>query len=66
MTVAEEARAIGARAREAAGALASLSTDVKNRALAGMADGLEARQDFLLAENARDVAGAEEKGAGKR
>jgi len=62
MAVAEEARAIGARAREAAGALAGLSTDVKNRALAGMADGIEARRDFLLAENARDVAGAEEKG----
>ena len=62
MAVAEEARAIGARAREAAGALAGLSTDVKNRALAGMADGLEARREFLLAENARDVAGAEEKG----
>ena len=62
MTVAEEARATGARAREAAGALAGLSTDVKNRALAAMADGLEARREFLLAENARDVAGAEEKG----
>ena len=62
MAVAEEARAIGARAREAAGALAGLSTDLKNRALTGMADGIEARQDFLLAENARDVAGAEEKG----
>ena len=62
MAVAEEARAIGARAREAAGALAGLSTDLKNRALLGMADGIEARQDFLLAENAKDVAGAEEKG----
>ena len=62
MAVAEEARAIGARAREAAGALAGLSTDLKNRALTGMADGIEARQDFLLAENAKDVAGAEEKG----
>ena len=65
MPVAEEARAIGARAKEAAGALAGLSTDVKNGALAAMADGIEARQDFVLAENAKDVAGAEEKGISK-
>ncbi len=62
MVWADEARAMGARAREAAGALANLSTEVKNRILAAMADGIEARQDFLLAENARDVAGAEGKG----
>ena len=65
MAVAEEARAIGLRAKEAAGALANLSTDSKNRALAAMADGIEARQDFLLAENAKDVAGAKKKGISK-
>ncbi len=65
MAVAEEARAIGRRARDAAGALANLSTDSKNRALLAMADGLEARQDFLLAENAKDVAGAKKKGISK-
>lgn len=65
MAVAEEALAIGRRAREAAGALANLSTDLKNRTLAAMADGIEARQDFLIAENGRDVAAAGEKGLSK-
>ncbi len=65
MAVVEEARAIGARARDAAGALANLSTDSKNRTLAAMADGIEARQDFLLAENAKDVAGAKKKDISK-
>ncbi len=65
MAEAEEARAIGHRAREAAGALANLSTDLKNEALVAMADGIEARQDFLLAENAKDVAAAAKKGLSK-
>lgn len=65
MAVAEQARAIGRRAKDAAGALANLSTDSKNRALVAMADGIEARQDFLLAENAKDVAGAKKKGISK-
>ncbi len=65
MAVAEEALVVGRRAREAAGVLANLSTDLKNRTLAAMADGIEARQDFLIAENARDVGAAEEKGLSK-
>ena len=65
MAVAEEAIAIGRRAREAAGALADLSTDLKNRTLLAMADRIEARQDFLLAENAKDTAYAGEKGLSK-
>ena len=62
MGVAEEARDIGRRAREAANALADLSTDLKDRALLAMADGIEERQDFLLAENAKDLEQAERKG----
>ncbi len=62
MGVAEEARDIGRRAREAANALADLSSDLKNRTLLAMADGLEERQGFLLAENAKDLENAEEKG----
>lgn len=62
MGVAEEARDIGRRAREAANALADLSTDLKNQALLAMADGIEEQQDFLLAENAKDLEQAEEKG----
>ena len=62
MAVAEEAIAIGRRAKEAAGALANLSTELKNQTLMAMADLIEARQDFLLAENAKDTAYAGEKG----
>ena len=65
MAVAEEAFVIGRRAREAAGVLANLSTDLKNRTLAAMADGLDARLDFLLAENARDIGAAGENGLSK-
>ena len=62
MGVAEEARDIGRRARDAANALADLSTDLKNQTLLAMADGIEEQQDFLLAENAKDLEQAEEKG----
>ena len=65
MAVAEEAIAIGRRAKEAAGALANLSTELKNQTLMAMADRIEARQDFLLAENAKDTAYAGEKGLSK-
>ena len=65
MAVAKEAFVIGRRAREAAGVLANLSTDLKNRTLAAMADGLEAHLDFLLAENARDIGAAGENGLSK-
>lgn len=65
MGVAEEAGAIGRQAREAAGALANLSTDSKNRALLAMADGLRERRDAILAENARDVEYAGAKGLSK-
>ena len=44
-----------ARARQAAGRLAMLSTDVKNRALLAMAESLEERKDGLLAANERDL-----------
>ena len=66
MAVAEEARTIGRRAKDAAGALSNLSTNSKNRALMAMAEGIEARQDFLLAENAKDVAAAAKKGGCRR
>src|SRR5690606_8151554 len=50
------------RARRAARAMAALSTDVKNRALAAMADALERHQGDILIANARDVEGARERG----
>ena len=56
---------IGRRARQAARALAVLSTEQKNAALLGMAEALVARAPDVLAANARDIAGAEEHGLNK-
>lgn len=50
------------RARQAARQLANTPTGVKNAALVGMADGIMAKKDALLAANAIDVAAAREKG----
>jgi glutamate-5-semialdehyde dehydrogenase len=47
------------RARAAARVLRTLPTDVKDGALAAMADGLVERADEILAANAQDVAAAE-------
>ncbi|MBI2369741.1 MAG: glutamate-5-semialdehyde dehydrogenase [Deltaproteobacteria bacterium] len=47
---------IGRDAREASRPLATLSTEVKNRALLQMADGLEAGAPRLVEANARDLA----------
>ena len=43
------------RARQAANRLASISTSVKNQALAAMAEALEAQSETVLAGNARDI-----------
>ena len=56
---------IGRRARQAARALAVLSTEQKNAALLGMADALVARTPDVLTANARDITGAEEQGLTK-
>ncbi|MDR3037202.1 MAG: gamma-glutamyl-phosphate reductase, partial [Coriobacteriales bacterium] len=50
------------RARNAARALAKTDTTTRNRALEAMAAALEARTDYLLAQNALDVRAAREKG----
>jgi hypothetical protein len=47
-------RELVARAKAAAGRLATLSTAVKNRALLAMAEALEEQKDALLAANERD------------
>jgi glutamate-5-semialdehyde dehydrogenase len=57
-TIASELQTKGAAAREAARALARLSTEVKNRALVAVADALLARQDEILTANAQDVEAA--------
>lgn len=53
---------IAREAKQAADSLAHVSTDRKNAALLAMADALLARQAHLIAENARDLEAAREKG----
>ena len=52
---------LGTRAREASRRMALASPAAKRTALLAIADGLEARADDILAANARDVAGAEDR-----
>ena len=54
-TVASELKTKGQAAREAARQLTRLSTAIKNRALRNIADALLARQEGVLAANARDL-----------
>ncbi|MDP1993514.1 MAG: glutamate-5-semialdehyde dehydrogenase, partial [Syntrophales bacterium] len=49
---------MGRQARGASTVLARISTDVKNRALIAMADALLSNREFLIRENAKDIAGA--------
>jgi glutamate-5-semialdehyde dehydrogenase len=49
-------------AREAAAALAVMTTDQKNVALRAMADGLEQEAERILAENRKDLAAGKEQG----
>jgi len=60
-----EALRLGKQAKAAARRLAPLSTAEKNRALLLMADKLEARSPFLLAENRRDLELAKQAGVSK-
>ncbi len=62
MEVSEYIRQMGERAKESAAALARLSTDEKNAALAAIADALESRRAEIDAANAADVARAKEAG----
>jgi glutamate-5-semialdehyde dehydrogenase len=55
MLVKEEAVLLGKRAKEASRRLARLSADEKNRALLGMAEGIERQSEFLLKENKKDL-----------
>lgn len=57
-----EVKMLATRAREAANALATTSTDQRNRALLSMAHALVAKQDEVLAANALDMEAAREKG----
>lgn len=56
---------MGQAARGAARAIALASTDTKNGALRGIATGIRARQDDVLAANVRDLAGMASRGVTK-
>jgi glutamate-5-semialdehyde dehydrogenase len=51
----KEAAWLGKKAKEASRRLARLSADQKNRALLGMAEGIERQSEFLLKENHKDL-----------
>jgi len=65
MSVKDDVTAIARSAREASFALANLSSEVKNRALVNMAEGLLASAAFLREENAKDLEAGEKKGLTK-
>jgi glutamate-5-semialdehyde dehydrogenase len=61
-TASVDLQAIGRRAKASARRLASLSTDVKNRALLAMADALLVHQDEVLRANQHDLQAARDAG----
>ena len=65
MDIGEKVKKIAHQAREASFQVARLSSAVKDRALGLMADGLVEKQDFLLAENRKDLERAENEGLSK-
>src|SRR4030042_6691123 len=65
MDIAKEIQKIAQQAREASIQVARLSSEVKDRALGMMAEGLVEKKKFLLAENRKDLAQAEKEGLTK-
>jgi glutamate-5-semialdehyde dehydrogenase len=61
-TAGVDLQAIGQKAKDAARRLATLSTDVKNRALLAIADALEAHQGEILRANQHDMQAAKDGG----
>ena len=61
-SIREEAIRLGRRAKAASRRLALLSSEEKNRALRLIADQLEARSDYLIAENQKDLDAARQAG----
>ncbi len=61
-TASVDLQAMGRRAKEAARRLATLGTDVKNRALLAMADALVEHQDEILRANQHDMQAARDAG----
>ena len=65
MDIGEEIRKIAQKAREASFQVARLTSEVKDRALGLMADGLIEKRELLLAENRKDLEQAEKEGLSK-
>ncbi|MDH3394501.1 MAG: glutamate-5-semialdehyde dehydrogenase, partial [Desulfobulbaceae bacterium] len=62
MSVQETIEQMAAQAKKAARVMASLSSEVKNRVLLRMAEALMEQQEFIRAENAKDLAAGRDKG----
>ena len=61
-TASVDIQAIGRTAKDAARKLASISTDVKNKALVAMAGALDAHQDEILRANEQDMQASKDAG----
>ncbi|MCH8868452.1 MAG: gamma-glutamyl-phosphate reductase, partial [Chloroflexi bacterium] len=61
-SVADELEVKAGAARKASRTLANLTSDIKDRALRSIADGLLADQSEILDANARDIATGNDKG----
>ncbi len=62
MAIKQQITEMAVQARRAAREMAALSTDVKNRLLLAMADGLLAKADFIKQENQKDLEAGRTKG----
>ncbi len=62
MTMHDTIRQLAVDCKQAARTLATLPTVVKNRVLAGMAEGIMAQRDFIRLENDKDLAAGRDKG----
>lgn len=62
MSVEETIVGMARQAKKAARVMASLSSEVKNRVLLQMAEALLAQQEYIRAENAKDLAAGRDKG----
>ncbi len=62
MNIKDEIKQIGLRAKEASYKLATLPTDVKDKALKAMSDALKAKEAAIIAGNEKDLKNAKEKG----
>jgi len=62
MSLRDEAVRLGQNAKKAASRLAEVSSEVRNRALFLMSEGLEKKKDIVLSENAKDLKSARKAG----